>query len=265
MAILLIASASFFFAGCKSEEPEEDVKIVAHRGAMADRPENTMAAFNRAYELGADVIEVDLYTSSDGHLFILHDSTLERTSDGEGEATDFTLEELQTLDAGSWFGPEYAGERIPSFREVLVWATEKDVVLLLDLKESGREFAENVTSDIQAYGIEENMVVGVRSPEQAAEFREFLPNSRQLAFMGSPDDIEDYADEGVDVLRLWLHWLDHDPSLADRVKATGLKLMINGTIGEVEEARAIMNFEPNWILIDDLAKLQESLRVIESE
>ena len=232
---------------------------------MEESPENTMTAFRRAQELGADIVEIDLYTSIDGHLFILHDSTLDRTTDGGGEATDLTLEELQALDAGSWFGPEYAGEQIPSFREVLEWATEEDVVLLLDLKESGPEFADNVAGDILQYEVEGNMVVGVRSPEQAGEFRERLPNARQLAFMGSPDDIEAYAEEGVDVLRLWLRWLDEDPTLADRVRQTGKKLMINGTLGELEEAKAIMDFEPDWILIDDVAQLQESLQQIASE
>ncbi|MCC5905241.1 MAG: glycerophosphodiester phosphodiesterase family protein [Balneolaceae bacterium] len=256
----------FLIISCGDEGVEQDVKIVAHRGAMEERPENTIAAFKRAHELGADIVEIDLYTSSDGHLFILHDTTLDRTTSAEGEATEFTLEELQLLDAGSWFGPEYTGERIPSFREVLEWATEENVVLLLDLKESGWEFAENVAGDVQAYGIEENMVVGVRSPEQAGEFRELLPNSRQLAFMGSPDDIEVYAEAGVDVLRLWLRWLDDDPSLADRVKATGRNLMINGTLGELEEARKIMSFEPDWILIDDVAQLMRSLEnIAESE
>ena len=100
----------------------------------------------------------------DGQLFIFHDSTLDRTTNGQGEATELTLEELQQLDAGTWFDPEYARERIPSFREVLQWATENDVVLLLDLKESGREFAHNVADDIQNYGVVENMVIGVRSP-----------------------------------------------------------------------------------------------------
>ena len=264
-AIFLMVISSIFLWSCNGEVTDEGVNIVAHRGAMSDRPENTIVAFQRAHELGADIIEIDLYTSSDGDLFILHDATLDRTTDGEGEATDLTLEELQALDAGSWFGPEYAGERIPSFREVLEWATEEDVVLLLDLKESGPEFADNVAGDVLQYGVEENMVVGVRSPEQAGEFHERLPNARQLAFMGSPDDIEAYAEEGVDVLRLWLRWLDEDPTLADRVRQTGKKLMINGTLGELEEARAIMDFEPDWILIDDVAQLQESLRVIESE
>lgn len=196
------------------------------------------------------------------HLFILHDSTLDRTTDGKGGASDLILEDLLELDAGSWFGLEYAGVRIPSFRDVLEWATEEEVVLLLDLKEFGPEFTDSVAGGVQEYGLEENIVVGVRSPEQAVEFRELLPDSRQLAFMGSPDDIEAYAEAGADVLRLWLQWLDNDSTLPDRVRQTGNKLMINGTEGELDEVRAIMNFDPDWILIDDIVQLQESLQFI---
>lgn len=65
-AIFLLTISPFFFLNCTEREEGGDVKIVAHRGAMADRPENTMAAFQRAYELGADIIEIDLRTSSDG-------------------------------------------------------------------------------------------------------------------------------------------------------------------------------------------------------
>jgi len=245
--------------GCTADEPAEGVIIVAHRGAMSDRPENTMVAFEHALELGADIVEIDLRTSRDGHLFVLHDRTLDRTTDGEGVATERTLAELQQLDAGSWFDPAYSGLTIPSVREVLNWANEVGAVLLLDLKERGREFAENVSHEVRAAGMEENVVVGVRSTEQAQEFAELLPESRQLAFMRSPDDIEDYAEAGVDVIRLWLRWLDDDPTMAEQVRKTGKKLMINGRYGELEETVKIMSFEPDWILIDDIAQLKASL------
>src|SRR5690554_4243459 len=87
--------------GCQSV-PAAEPLIVAHRGAMTERPENTMSAYRYAVELGADIIEIDLRTSRDGHLFILHDVTLERTTDGEGPASELKMEELRELDAGSW-------------------------------------------------------------------------------------------------------------------------------------------------------------------
>ena len=240
----------------------DDVSIVAHRGAMNHVPENTMEAFKLAVEQGADIVEIDLRTSADGVLYILHDDTLDRTTNGTGTASSFTLSELQALDAGSWYGEEFEGLRIPSFREVLEWSTEEDIVLLLDLKESGREFAENVSNEVLQYGKVENMVVGVRSPEQAAEFRELMPDALQLAFMRSPDLIEEFASQNVDVLRLWLRWLHTDNTLADRVHKSGKKLMINGTVGELDEAEEILSYNPHWILIDDVPQLRESMNTI---
>jgi glycerophosphoryl diester phosphodiesterase len=108
--------------------------VVGHRGASAYAPENTMAAFRHAVELGAAFIETDLHISRDARLVAIHDSTLERTTNGRGEVKDFTLEELRALDAGSWFDSKFAGEKIPTMEEVLDFACERDVGLFLEIK-----------------------------------------------------------------------------------------------------------------------------------
>src|SRR3990172_7158952 len=86
---------------------------IAHRGASALAPENTMAAFEKAVELGADVIELDLHMSRDGELVVIHDDTLDRTTDGRGVVHELNLKDLKRLDAGRWVGKEFAGERSP--------------------------------------------------------------------------------------------------------------------------------------------------------
>lgn len=241
--------------------------IVAHRGAMSERPENTLAAIGKAYERGADVIEVDVRRSLDGQLVLLHDATLDRTTNGTGPVTDFTFEELRELDAGSWFDPEYAGSKILALREALEWARSR-TTLLLDLKAHDREYNAAVAAEILGYGDSDKVVLGVRTVEQARHFRELLPDTRQLAFIGSPDQMEAYAEAGVDIIRLWLNregWLVDDPALADRVRATGRKLMVNGTVGHLEEVRQLVSFSPDWILIDDIARLQHSLACLAAE
>ncbi len=250
------------FVSCDMNSTDQSVKIVAHRGAMLERPENTMAAFERALEVGSDIIEVDIRTSRDGKLFVLHDATLDRTTNGSGLASELTMEELKELDAGSWFDEDYASEQIPPLREVLQWARYNDVPILLDLKESGTEFTGAVASEIETYGDVESNIIGVRSVEQALDFRNRIPDAPQLGFIRSPDRIEDFAQAGVDVIRLWLQrgWLDENPGLADRVRNSGKKLMINGSHGEPEEARKLMDFDPDWILIDDPLTLKESLQ-----
>lgn len=94
-------------------------EIIAHRGYSARAPENTLAAIEAAIIAGADAVEFDLHVSSDGVPVLFHDATLARTTDGAGEVRELSFDELRSLDAGSWFSPAFAGERIPSFAEAL--------------------------------------------------------------------------------------------------------------------------------------------------
>jgi glycerophosphoryl diester phosphodiesterase len=101
---------------------------IAHRGASGRAPENTHAAFAAAVALGAEAIELDCQLSSDGELVVIHDETLERTTDGRGAVGDRTAAELAALDAGAWFDASYCGERIPRLADVI--AQVRDRVLL---------------------------------------------------------------------------------------------------------------------------------------
>lgn len=95
------------------------VIAVGHRGTVHLAPENTLAAFRKAIELGLDLIEIDVRETRDGHLVIMHDATVDRTTNGKGRVADLTLEEIKRLDAGSWFSPKFAGERVPTLEEAL--------------------------------------------------------------------------------------------------------------------------------------------------
>jgi glycerophosphoryl diester phosphodiesterase len=92
--------------------------LYAHRGASAYAPENTLAAFQLAAEHFSDAIELDAKLSSDGVVVVMHDSTVKRTTGGEGKVSQKTLAELKAYDAGSWFSEQYAGERVPTLDEV---------------------------------------------------------------------------------------------------------------------------------------------------
>jgi glycerophosphoryl diester phosphodiesterase len=113
------------------------VLVIAHRGASGHAPENTMAAFKKAVSLGATFIETDLQLSRDAHFVAIHDATLDRTTNGSGAVHDMTLAELRRLDAGSWFGSEYAGERIPTLEELLEFSKKNDIVFYLEMKPAG--------------------------------------------------------------------------------------------------------------------------------
>lgn len=103
---------------------------VAHRGASREAPENTVAAFRLALDAGAPAVEGDVQRTRDGRLVVIHDQTVERTTDGRGAVGSFLFEDLRRLDAGRWFAPEFAGERVPSLDEVLDLMRDRAPVLL---------------------------------------------------------------------------------------------------------------------------------------
>jgi glycerophosphoryl diester phosphodiesterase len=113
------------------------VLVIAHRGASGYAPENTLAAFKRAIALGATFIETDLQLSRDSRFVAIHDDTVSRTTNGQGKVHELSLADLRRLDAGSWFGSEFTGERIPTLEEILEFSKKHDVVFYLELKPGG--------------------------------------------------------------------------------------------------------------------------------
>src|SRR4051794_3095625 len=103
------------------------VTIVGHRGAAAHAPENTLASFEKARELGVDMVEFDVHLTADRRCVVIHDETVDRTTDGHGLVGSKTLPELRELDAGN-------GERIPTLEELLAWARDVEMPLSVELK-----------------------------------------------------------------------------------------------------------------------------------
>src|SRR5689334_5561196 len=113
--------------------------ILAHRGASGYAPENTWPAFELAREMGAGGIETDIQLTSDGVLVLVHDTNLDRTSDGSGPVADLTWDELERLDAGSWLDSRFAGQRIVRLDAFLDWCfpdplAASDLVICLEVK-----------------------------------------------------------------------------------------------------------------------------------
>ena len=108
--------------------------VIAHRGASGHAPENTMAAFRKAVELGARFIETDLQMTRDAQFVAMHDSTVERTSNGRGAVREMTMAQIRELDAGKWFDRTFMGEHVPTLEDILVFGREADIVLYLEIK-----------------------------------------------------------------------------------------------------------------------------------
>lgn len=112
------------------------ISVAAHRGNSKYFPENTMAAFRSAAAMDADMIEIDLHMTKDGEIIMMHDHTVDRTTDGTGLIREKTLSEIRALDAGSWKGEEFKGEKVPLFREFLEFMRDyPDILLNVELKD----------------------------------------------------------------------------------------------------------------------------------
>ncbi len=132
-----------------------EVAVIAHRGEHLHHPENTMPAYRAAIECGADFIEVDVRTTKDGKLVIMHDGKVDRTTNGTGAVKEMTREEIRKLDAGVKFGPEFAGVKAPEFDEVLEMAPGK-IQVYVDTKAAR---AEEVAAALERHGMLDKVVV----------------------------------------------------------------------------------------------------------
>jgi glycerophosphoryl diester phosphodiesterase len=237
-------------------------QIIAHRGSSSDRPENTLAALRRAIEAGATAVEIDIRTTKDGRLVLSHDASLSRITHDKSIIGDKTLAEIQSLDAGSWFDPRYRDERIPTLAQALEVCRGK-IDVLLDLKEQGQTYIDRVVHEVITHGEPARTIVGVRTPEQAKQFRQLLPHSRQLGLIPDPGSIEAFAAAGVEMIRLWPKWLGDD-SLVPRIRKAGAKLHLNNTSGSPEEVHPLLAYAPDSISSDDPARLVATLAALRS-
>jgi glycerophosphoryl diester phosphodiesterase len=156
---------------------------IAHRGASARAPENTLAAFREAVRLGADAVECDVRLSGDGKPVVIHDDTVDRTTDGRGAVSRLPLADLRRLDAGSWFATRFRGERIPTLEETFEVARGR-CGLNLEVK-SGASGADEAGATIRAVarslaasGFREPLIVSSFSRQALIQARSTMPRVR---------------------------------------------------------------------------------------
>ncbi|KON85582.1 glycerophosphodiester phosphodiesterase [Sporosarcina globispora] len=174
-------------------------KIFAHRGVSGRYPENTMAAFQAALEAGADGIELDVQMAKDGKLVIIHDETVDRTTGGTGYIKDMTFEEIEQLDAGSWFAAANAGETIPDLEKFLQWAVIEgnELLINIELKNDMIEYPgmeEKVIDLILKYGLELRVIISSFNAESLRRVRD-LHETLQTGYLieGVPENTLEIA------------------------------------------------------------------------
>lgn len=160
-----------------SIQMDDNTEITAHRGASASAPENTMAAVNAAIEQGADWVEIDVQETADGHVVVFHDSDFKRVAGNELKIWDATLDDLQDLDIGSWFAPEFKGERVPMLEHVLETCRGKAGVNI-ELKFYGHDvrLEERVIELVEKHDMESEVVVMSLKLQSVNKMRKLKPS-----------------------------------------------------------------------------------------
>lgn len=158
-----------------------DTHVIAHRGASAYAPENTMIAFSKAAQLGAKWVEFDVKLAGDGTAIVFHDDCLDRTTNAKGWVSDYPYSYLRTLDAGAWFKPIYAGERIPTFHQVLEFIVAAGLRANIEIKANPGEEEQTVKAVLS------ETKKWFAPPYQPVLFSSFSLRSLQLLRQQSPD------------------------------------------------------------------------------
>ena len=151
-----------------------DFMVIAHRGASSYAPENTLAAFDVALHLGCRHIELDVDCTRDGHIVVMHDETVDRTTNGTGPVGSHTLAELRALDAGAWFGTPFTGERIPTFAEVLE-RYQGRVHIHTEIKGRAPYLAQSTAALVRQYGMVDHVTVTSFQKPRLEEMRAYAP------------------------------------------------------------------------------------------
>lgn len=239
--------------------------LIGHRGYPARFPENTLASFEGAMQAGCDMIELDVTLTRDRKVVVIHDDTIDRTTNGKGVVLHHTLEEIQRLDAGGWFDPRFSTERVPELGEVMK-LTAGRCMLNIEIKESAYE------ANYPADAIEHQVVKLVKA--SAAMDRVVISSFdrrilERIAGMDTPPAVAFISDHGADqgILDMLLamkafSWHPRFKVLTrdqvDRLHAAGLKVF-PWTINTRDEAEKILALGVDGLICNDPRVMPERL------
>ena len=152
--------------------------IIAHRGGAKLAPENTLASFKNAIAIGVDMIEIDVHFSKDSEIIVIHDESLDRTTNGTGEIKDLTLDEIKKYDAGSWFSEDYKNEKVPTLTEVLQ-SINGQCKLLIEIKDGDERYPgleKKIVETVKEHNAEAWVVVQSFNKNSILRIKEMYPD-----------------------------------------------------------------------------------------
>ena len=231
------------------------IEVVVHRGANHLAPENTFASAIKAIELGVDYVEIDVHRSLDGVHYILHDLTLGRTTDGWGPIRLRTSGYIDQLDAGSWFGEAFAGEKVPRLDEYLRWIKGKSKVYL-DVKTADLEV---VVGLVRALHMEKETFFWFWSDNMLEEFRKLAPELSVKVNAHSPEEAI-AAQKAYDANIIECNVKEITPELVHVCDSLGVKIMAYADNNTEEEFRAVIRSEADLVNLDKPSLYLEVLK-----
>lgn len=236
--------------------------ICAHRGAMNTHPENTIPAFREAIRLGAHMIEFDVRLSKDGHLVIIHDSSIDRTTNGTGKVNSKTLEELQELDCGSWKSEEYKGTKIPTLEQVLS-IMPKNIWLNIHLK-GGEELGKATAMTLNSSGRIHQGVIACGS--DAARGVKSVNKNILVCNMERQGNRIEYINETIEGKFSFIQLLKkrNDDNLLNSVKRLKKNnVKVNYYFGDTEEeVKELFKMGVDFVLTNQLEEMLEVAKSI---
>lgn len=236
--------------------------IVAHRGASAYTPENTFAAFDKAIAMGVSHVELDVHFTSDGHIVVIHDDTLDRTTNGSGLVASHTLAQLRPLDAGSWFAEQYAGERLRSLGEVLEHYKGR-LHFHIEIKARAEGVSQRTVDLVRGYGMTDSATIISFQRARLEEVVAYAPELPAGWLVGEVDDsvIAQAREMG---LRLLCPRADSvTPELVRDLHKRGFVVRA-WSVGSEELMRQVVDADADGMTIDFPDKLIEYLRASET-
>ncbi len=233
--------------------------VIAHRGAMAVAPENTLAAFRAAVERGAQAVELDVHVTADGHAVVIHDGSVDRTTDRYGTVAELAFDDIRRMDAGSWFAAEFTSERIPTLAEALA-AVPAPLWVNIHLRahENQSDRCERaVAQAIHGAGALARVWVTHHTRHGLHRLRKMLPELRVCwTSRGGPCD-EEYVDDAYYMGFRLLQAPFHAVSTEFMAYAHERGLWVNVShVGDPEQMRALVGLGADGIFCDDPAVLR---------
>ncbi len=238
--------------------------LIAHRGLSARFPENTMAAFRAAADAGAEMLELDVGLSSDGQVVVLHDATLDRTTDGRGELSGQPWSALAALDAGAWFDPAFAGERLPLLSQVLDELGGR-IAINVEIKPEAVHSAlaggieEQVVAMVRQRGLQPRVTVSSFEPGAVARVHRLDPSIRTAVLYHTELELDPVALVtlfGADGLHCNRHHVT--AAAVGALHERGLYVGVY-TANEAGELRRLRDLGVDAIFTDDVTAAREAL------